>query len=150
MGLRTLLLAGFVSLLAAMPAEACSCLRHDTAREQVESADIVFVGRVIHSGPKADPRPLWRRIIDWRGRDAPDHRHQITTFQVDASLKGAIEGDIAIRHLPGVHSATCGVDFDGRQRRVVLAWQRPEGGYSTSACHLPQFSEAEFRAGIAP
>ena len=141
---RAVTLLAIAAIMVALPARACSCLGYDSAFEQGEAADIVFVGRVIHSGPEADRRPLWRRVLDWRSREAPAHRRHVTTFQVDEALRGAPAGDIAIGHLPGVHAASCGVDFSGRERRVVLAWQTPEGGYSTSACHLPQFSEADF------
>lgn len=149
-----MLLKGFAilpvfALFLIMPAQACSCLGADSAAEQAESADIVFIGRVLHSGPQADTRPLWRRWLDWRGREAPAHGRHVTTFQVDEVLKGRIRGDIAIGHLPGIRAGECGVDFAGRHARLVLAWDDPGGGYSTSICSLPRFPEPEFRAALA-
>jgi hypothetical protein len=140
------------SLMIAAPSLACSCLPAETAGQQAARADLVFIGRVIHTGPVGDDRPWWRRLVD---RDSapppPAHRRQITTFQVDRLLKGDGDpGNVAISHLPGLRSEDCGLDFHGRAPQVILAFRRAQGGYATSTCHRARFPEAVFRDALEP
>jgi hypothetical protein len=150
MRLRHFALLPAFAFLAVLPAQACSCLVFDSAGEQAESADIVFIGRVIHSGPVADPRPRWRRWLGWRGREAPDHRQQITTFQPEEVLKGTLRGDIAISHPPGVQRAACGIDFPRNEPIVVLATRSAQGaGFITSACYRAGFSAQAYASALS-
>lgn len=143
------LVATLLSILLALPALACSCLRAESAAEQAETYELVFLGTVIDTGAARDPRNVWQRNWDWmRGRPAPDFRDTITTFQVDETFKGQPGRNIAIRHLGGEHSAACGVDFLIARQQVILAYPRAEGGYSTSLCAMPQFSQDDYRDAL--
>lgn len=126
-------------------------MRAQSAAEQADNADIVFIGRVIDSGPEGDPRGWWKRLSDWTlRRPAPMLVHDITTFQVDEALKGDPGENIAIRHINGDYSATCGVSFRRGEAILILAYRQHDGsGYSTSLCSMPQFSVDEFRAALA-
>lgn len=147
---RSALLGAIALFLIALPALACSCMRAESAAEQAESADIIFVGRVIDSGP-AEKRGWWKQFTDWvTGQPEPMMLDDITTFQVDEVLKGAPGENVAIRHVNGAHSATCGISFPRGEALLILAYRRhDESGYSTSLCSLPQFSEEEFRDALS-
>lgn len=148
---RSLILGALALFIAALPALACSCMRHDSAEEQAETADLIFIGRVIDAGPAPDPRGWWQKLGDWAtGQPKPLQMENITTFQVDEALKGDPGQNIALRHVSGLYSATCGVDFPRGEAVLILAYRRHDGsGYTTSLCSLPQFSEDEFRAVLA-
>ena len=61
--------ASLVCLLIALPAMACSCMRAETAADQSENYELVFIGTVIDTGQARDPRTFWQRNWDWmRGR----------------------------------------------------------------------------------
>lgn len=141
--------ASLVCLLIALPAMACSCMRAETAAEQSENYELVFIGTVIDTGQARDPRTFWQRNWDWmRGRPAPDFRDTITTFQVDEPLKGEPGRNIAIRHLGGEFGAACGVSFSQGRQLVILAYPRADGGYATSVCAMAQFSEDDYRDAL--
>ncbi|MCI4644092.1 MAG: hypothetical protein MRY64_04855 [Hyphomonadaceae bacterium] len=148
--LKSALLGALALLLAALPALACSCMRAESAAAQAETADIVFIGRVIDSGPVGDPRGWWKQVSDWAtGRPAPRMIEDITTFQVDEALKGAPGRNVPIRHVNGNHSATCGVSFPRGEAVLILAYRQHDGsGYATSLCSMPQFPVEEFRAAL--
>jgi hypothetical protein len=149
---RSALLGALALTLIALPALACSCMRAESAAQQAETADIIFIGRVIDAGPVGDQRGWWKQFSDWvTGQPEPMMIEDITTFQVDEVLKGAPGENVAIRHVNGAHSATCGVRFERGEALLILAYRRhDESGYATSLCSLPQFSEQEFRDALAP
>lgn len=139
----------FVASCVCLPAMACSCMIPETAAEQAEGYELVFFGTVIDTGEARDPRNVWQRNWDWlRGRSAPDFRDTITTFQVDETFKGQPGRNIAIRHLGGAYSAACGVSFLRGRQQVILAYPRADGGYATSSCAMPQFSEDAYREAL--
>lgn len=143
--LRAFLLAALAALISALPAMACSCLRFESAAEQAQSAELIFIGRVIDSGPERDPRTRMKRLGDWWAGRPPPVRGHITTFQVDEALKGTPARNISLHHLPSTLSSQCGIDFRRGQALLVLAYPRTEGGYGTSLCALPQFPTESFR-----
>ena len=143
------LVAGMLSLGVAPAAHACSCMQYQSAADQAEAADIIFVGHVVDAGPARDTRGFWQRLSDWSNGHKPV-RDEITTFQVDQAIKGDVDGDLSIRHLPGVHGATCGVSFPKGQEVTVLAYARSDGQITTSLCSWPQFTADEFRETANP
>ena len=147
---RSALLGALALFLVALPALACSCMRAESVAQQAETADIVFIGRVIDTGPAGDRRGWWKQFTDWvTGKPEPMMIEDITTFQVDEVLKRDPGENVAIRHVNGAHSATCGVSFPRGEPLLILAYRRhDESGYSTSLCSLPQFSEQDFRDAL--
>ncbi|MEO0466776.1 MAG: hypothetical protein AAF216_09550 [Pseudomonadota bacterium] len=135
--------AAIVSLAMAPAAFACSCMQYQSASEQAEAADVIFVGHVVDAGPARDTRGFFQRLQDWSTGHKP-MRDEITTFQVDRVIKGGVDGDLSIRHLPGIHSATCGVSFPKGQEVIVLAYSGSDGQLTTSLCSWPQFTADAF------
>ena len=148
--LRLATLALLSVFAAALPAVACSCVRADSAAAQAESADLVFVGQVLHSGLERDTRTLMQRIRDIASGRAEPLPNTVTTFQISELLKGEVDRDVSLVHLDGRYSATCGIDFAGRTQVLILAYARAEGGYGSSLCHAPQFPIDDFRAVFSP
>lgn len=148
--LRLLALAAAALLIAALPARACSCLGHDSAAEQAASADLIFIGRVIDTGPERDPRGFWKRLDDWTKNRPPPHRQTLTTFQVDEALKGDPGRNITLRHSSGAQGgADCGLDFPRGEALLIIAFRDHDGGYATSLCSMPQFPPEAFREALA-
>lgn len=149
--LRLLVLAAAVLVVAALPASACSCLGHDSAAEQAEDAELIFIGHVIDTGPERDPRGLFKRFDDWTKNRPPPYRQHITTFQVDETLKGEPGRNIALRHSSGAHGgADCGLDFPRGEPVLIIAFRSADGGYATSLCSMPQFPVEAFRDALSP
>lgn len=117
-------IAAVAVLAGAGVAEACSCLRFQSAAEQMQKADLVFEGRVIRT----------ERI----GRD-----RAATTFEVLDRLKGPMSRRLRVEH--GTETgAGCGVAFK-RGEIVGVTAHRTRGGWATSSCEKPQFDWREFR-----
>jgi hypothetical protein len=104
---------------------ACSCLRYNSAAEQLARSDAVFRGRVVRTerlGP---------------GRAA-------TTFVVVERLKGRLGQRVRVAHGTETGGA-CGVIFPRGQMAEVIAHRGGRGGWQTSSCSMPQHPWAEFR-----
>ncbi len=131
------LIAAFAaaSALAAGAAWACSCIPQASAEAQLAQADVAFVGRVIETraGPDA-------------ASDNP-YAEVTTRFAVSRTLKGEALTEIAVQHLPGELSATCGVDFQPGRDILVLAHARGDK-LTTGLCSLPQFPLADFERAV--
>lgn len=136
------LLAGLGAVMfVGAPAMACSCLGFETAEQQMSAVDLVFEGQVINIAQEKDRRSFWQRITGKRVT-----RRTITTFQVNRPIKGKPGRNIAIVHMSGEHSASCGTSFPTGRPLVVLAYKSFEGEYGTSLCTQAQFALDDYVA----
>lgn len=126
--MRTALLIAAVaaSALTAGAAWACSCIRYNSAAEQLAQADVMFVGRVIAT-TELNP-----------GRAE-------TRFEVLRMFKGAPSGETAVGHTINDGGAACGVEFDAGETVAVIAHER-DGRLVTNLCSMPQFPLQDFEA----
>lgn len=104
---------------------ACSCLRFDTAAEQLARSDAVFRGRVVKT----------ERLGPYRSA---------TTFVVVEGLKGRLGRKVRVEHGTETGGA-CGVIFRRGQVRELAAYRTPDGRWNTNSCSMPQHPWAEFR-----
>ena len=111
-------------LAAAGVAEACSCMRYNSAAEQIAASDAVFEGRVIRTE-----------------RTGPDRA--ATTFEVLDTVKGKLTRRIRVEHDTET-GAGCGVRFR-RGEIVALTAHRVRRGWTTSACSAIQHPWVEYR-----
>lgn len=138
-------LAAFVFI--ATPAHACSCMFPESAEKQMEYSDLVFEGQVINVAPEKLNLSWWQRVR--RAVFGPpefEMRNEVTTFQVNREIKGTAGQNIAISHLPGQFSATCGISFRPGETYVILAYKSADSGkYSTSLCSSAAFPNEAYQ-----
>jgi len=117
-----------VSTLAAGAARACSCVRYDSAAQQLAEADVMFVGRMTSFSNHAM---------------GDDHSHamHMARFEVSRTIKGEALPTRAVMH--AVDTAMCGVRFAADRDHAILA-RLQDGVLTTSACNAPQFPIAEY------
>lgn len=135
--------------LAAPTALACSCMGYETADDQIDAHEVVFIGHVVDAGPARDTRSIWQRMRHWAA-DYDVTLDEITTFQVDQSIKGDLDGDISIRHKPGNLGSACGVSFPRNRELVVLGFRNASGELTTSLCSWPQFTVDAYKSAVRP
>lgn len=116
------------SALAATAAWACSCVRYDSAAQQLAEADVMFVGRLTSFSNHA------------MGDDYP-HAMHMARFEVRRTIKGEALPTRAVMH--ATDAAMCGVRFAARRDYAILA-RVQDGVLTTSACHAPQFPLADY------
>ncbi len=128
LALAALLASGL--FLSATGAEACSCLRAESAAAQMADAELVFIGRVERTAAPG---------VDGMTK---------TRFVALRTLKGEHQDSRTIEH--HTVSATCGMTYEADQYVIVLAGA--EGGrLSTSLCQQPMFDWSDYlKAGDAP
>lgn len=126
--MRTPLLIAAVaaSALAAGAAWACSCIRYNSAAEQLAQADVMFVGRVLATTEVSSGRAE-------------------TRFEVLRTLKGPASGEAEIGHTINDGGAACGVDFEAGETVAVIAYEH-EGRLQTNLCSMPQFPLQDYEA----
>lgn len=124
----SLLIAAAVaaSALAAGAAWACSCIRYNSAAEQLAQADVMFVGRVI-------------------GTAELEPGQAETRFEVVRTLKGQTSRETEVGHTINDGGAACGVEFDVGETVAVIAYVR-EGRLQTNLCSMPQFPLQDYEA----
>ena len=115
-----------VSALAAGAALACSCMRFDSAAEQLTQADVMFVGRVIAT-TELEP-----------GRAE-------TRFEVLRTLKGPASREAEVGHTINDGGAACGVEFAAGDTMAVIAYER-DGRLETNLCSMPEFPLQDYEA----
>lgn len=136
------------ALIFVYPAFACSCLFPESAEQQLENSNLVFIGTVIDTGPRDIKRPWWHWFTPWEERVETEWDAQhITTFQVDRMLKGPDTLD-TITFVHGVSSAACGVRYQSQQSGVFIGYEQSDGYYSTSLCSSARFPAEDFIAVI--
>ena len=116
------------STLAAGAAWACSCVRYDSAAQQLAEADVMFVGRMTSFSNHA------------MGDDHP-HAMHMARFEVSRTIKGEALPIRAVLH--ATDTALCGVRFSADRDYTILA-RVQDGVLTTSACHAPQFPLADY------
>lgn len=145
--MRTILFAVAAFVITAIPAHACSCMFPESAEKQIEYSDLVFEGQVINVAPEKLNLSWWQRVR--RAVFGPpefEMRNEVTTFQVVREIKGDASQNIAISHLPGQFSATCGISFRPGETYVILAYKSVETGvYSTSLCSSAAFPNEAYQ-----
>lgn len=124
---RVLLVALALVTASATAAWACSCVRFNSAREQFDKAQLVFVGR-------AEGREL-------TGRDGGQPA-AVTRFVVQRTLKGPRERVRRIAHSEET-AGMCGIRFQRGRTYLVIAY-RGDVRWHTNSCSAPQFPRAEF------
>lgn len=126
--MRTLLILAVASAsaLAAGAAWACSCMRFDSAAEQLAQADVMFVGRVLDTTETAPQQAT-------------------TRFEVVSTLKGSVHDTVEIRHTVNDGGAACGVQFEVGQTAPVIAYET-DGRLHTNLCSMPQFPLQDYEA----
>lgn len=114
------------------PACACSCLPTDPA-EQVDKADVIFIGRVERVGPAGQigDRPIGATI-----------------FRVERVLKGEAGTWVAVRHQSG-DSTLCGMEFERNREHIVFA-RRSEGRLYAQACSRDWLPLERYEAELLP
>ena len=117
-----------VATLAGGAAWACSCVRYDSAAQQLAEADVMFVGRMTSFSNHA------------MGDDHP-HAMHMTRFEVRRTIKGEALPTRAVMH--AVDEAMCGVRFSADRDYTILA-RLQDGVLTTSACNAPQFPLADY------
>ncbi len=117
--------AAAASMGAAGLAWACSCVRFNTAEEQLARSDAVFRGRVVKT----------ERLGSHRSA---------TTFVVVERLKGRLGQRVEVRHGAETGGA-CGVVFRRGQVVELAAYRTPNGRWNTNSCSMPQHPWREFR-----
>jgi hypothetical protein len=117
-----------VSALAAGAAWACSCVRYDSAAQQLAEADVMFVGRMTSFSNHA------------MGDDYP-HAMHMARFAVSRTIKGEALPVRAVMH--AVDGPMCGVRFTPDRDYTILA-RLQDGVLTTSACSAPQFPLADY------
>ncbi len=115
-------------------------MRFESAKQQLDAADLVFEGQVINVAREKDRRSFWQRL---KGERAV--RRDVTTFQVYQTFKGDAGNTVALTHLGGDRSAACGLDFKQTEPFVVIAYESSDGTYSSSLCTQAQFGIDAFR-----
>lgn len=128
--IRTFALATVAALtLAVGAAFACSCVRYNSAQEQLERSSVAFIGRVASTtaGENTDSR--------------------MTRFTVEKTLKGSPQTSRTVRHSIQT-GGMCGVTFQSGRSYLILAREH-EGRLVTSSCSMPQFPQADFEAAAA-
>ncbi|RZJ88864.1 MAG: hypothetical protein EON88_20665 [Brevundimonas sp.] len=117
-----------VSTLAAGAAWACSCVRYDSAAQQLAEAYVMFVGRMTSFSNHA------------MGDDYP-HAMHMARFEVRRTIKGEALPVRAVMH--AVDGAMCGVRFTPDRDYTILA-RVQDGVLTTSACSAPQFPLSDY------
>jgi len=112
-------------LVAAEVAWACSCVRFNTAEEQLARSDAVFRGRVEKTERLGPNRAA-------------------TTFVVVERLKGRLGQRVRVEHGTETGGA-CGVVFRRGQVRELAAYRTPNGRWNTNSCSMPQFAWKDMR-----
>ncbi len=130
---KSILAVAVLAITTASAALACSCVRYRSAAEQLNSADLVFVGHAVAS----------RVTVTSQWGD-----EGVTTFTMNEVIKGGSFGQVEIHHGMG-SSASCGITFPLHQQRLVLANRDGSGRWITSLCSEPQYALQEFRAAAA-
>lgn len=145
--MKRLALVLAIAALSAAPSYACSCMFPESAEKQMEYSDLVFEGQVINVAPEKLNLSWWQRIR--RAALGPpefEMRNEVTTFQVSREIKGKAGSNIAISHLPGRYSATCGISFRSGQSYIILAYKAADTGtYSTSLCSSAAFPNEAYQ-----
>lgn len=100
---------GLIPFLRPQAAWACSCMQ-STPEEQMERADVVFIGRVIDRKMKAvETQPFGGRTwVQW-------------TFEVESDQKGSVFEQVTVESAS--NSAACGINFQLGERFQVFANQ---------------------------
>ena len=130
--MRALFLPALVaaSVLAASAAWACSCVRYESAAQQLAQADVMFTGRVVSATNHA------------LGDDHPES-WVTTRFEVRRTIKGEAQAEQVVLHATDM-GGNCGVQFVPGQDYTVIAHRRPDGALTTSSCSAPQFPLADY------
>lgn len=112
-------LAAALSLFAAAPAIACSCLAR-TAEQILAEPVVVFTGTAVSSTPAGDGMSVR------------------TEFAVETVWKGEAMETVAVA--APVDSAACGVVFDSGRSYIVAMHPAPDtGGFTTNLCTMLPF-----------
>lgn len=145
--MRHLIFVFAAFIFIAIPAHACSCMFPESAEKQIEGADLVFEGQVINVAPEKLDLSWWQRVRRAvLGPPEFEMRNDVTTFQVSRQIKGKAGRNIAISHLPGQFSATCGISFRPGETYIILAYKSVESGvYSTSLCSSAAFPNEAYQ-----
>lgn len=146
--MKRFVISALVAALVAGPALACSCLYPESPEAQMEGADLVFEGQVINVAPEALQLTWWQKVQRAvMGPPEFEMRREVTTFQVSREIKGEAGRNIAIVHLPGEFSATCGTSFRSGETYIVLAYESSgDGLYSTSSCSRAAYPNEAYQS----
>lgn len=126
---------------------ACTCIGGQTAQEQAEAADAIFVGKAIETIVYPGQKTVWDYIFFWRTNPSPPWELQyLTVFEVEKSLKGPQTRKISLRH--GVNEDFCGVSFKSKSSYFILAYSDVNKKYSTYLCGMPNYSFEEIEAAL--
>lgn len=120
--------SGLVLALAiaacATPAPRCSCAPFPSARAQIDTAEVIFVGTVIRT-------------------DVLNPQRLRTEFTVVEEIKGHVPQTVGIEH----PAQGCRIDYNVGDQTWVFA-NTTNGALSTSLCMAPQFTEDEYRQAL--
>lgn len=139
--------AALCIVLFAGTADACSCMRAESAQAQADGADVVFVGTVTGTKEIKSKKTFWDWVFFRKAKDVSSWSRYETSFSVETRLKGAPGKTVRITH--GISGAMCGVTFREGAEQLMIASKGEDGKFQTSLCAMPQFSREEFEAVLA-
>lgn len=130
-----------LGLATAGTATACSCVRYDSAAEQMQDADVVFIGRWISTRPRVGG-PIFSRPGEYVA----------STLQVVRMLRGPVAETIVVHH-PLRNDGSCGFEFreflrDGTTRPltvpIIVLARYSVGELETNVCAMPRFPTGDY------
>lgn len=143
--MRLLLLASsFLCLSTAFNvAYACTCPPLESAAEQAEKFDLIFLGTATGSN---NVTPPIERSPD-QAPPPPSPELYETSFEVTRVLKGDNMSSVIISHT-APSPMSCGVQYPTNEPLFILASGSKEKGYTTWFCSNAQFSVDAFDAAL--
>ncbi len=143
--MRLLLLTSSLLCLSSAfnAAYACTCPPLESAAEQAEKFDLIFLGTATGS---INVTPPIERAPD---QPPPPPRPEFyeTSFNVTRVLKGDNMSSVIISH-SAPSPMSCGVHYQTDEPLFILASGSKEKGYSTWFCSNAQFSVEAFDAAL--
>tara|TARA_R110000787_G_scaffold104958_1_gene212367 strand:- start:203 stop:646 length:444 start_codon:yes stop_codon:yes gene_type:complete len=137
--------AAMFCILVCPIADACSCDVQDNASEEIDYADIVFIGEAISEKREAAWHSAWRTVMGWFDQTYfVEDRGVVTRFSVKRMIKGPSAETISVSHLPGTRGVSCGVSFPINETIVVRVREWPYSGLITSSCLEARFPVEDY------
>ena len=122
--IRTSLILFFVLFSSIEKAQACSCLRFESAVQHVNSTDVIFEGIAQKPSKK---------------NGLPGDEGRMTEFEVTRAIKGSVKGKAEVFHSSSAICCLCGVSFAAGETYLIFGHTDENEKIYTSSCSSPQF-----------
>ena len=120
---RYFLILFLVTTVSASVAYACSCIGYDSDEKHIQSTDVIFFGKAIHTIDMSQEKD---KPASWA--------EQSTQFNVIEIWKGKIETQKTIYHSNGNICCICGLVFEPHEYYLVFARINDKGKLSSGSC----------------